>query len=267
MSRKGPNCRRIALATLLLACGGDHPGLGARVAYDVYEAAPYPLKPGSIVTGGLAGSCLTKQPVDYRAAAALTWVPGTGLEIHASWPDRTDCSGLLTAQCLRVSGTIASTNDSVWKTGLDATGTAEWIISVFAQGPGTGGFKLFANGQEFQPDFVLAVAQPSAIWIERTNGPRSDQLVPGRIDHLDVVAGGDAGVAVTLRDSAGQHLCGPIPATVTIDTDAFSLEHFTDGDFVNIPYHIVTGAVPGSGTIRFVVGDLSASLAVNVTAE
>jgi hypothetical protein len=70
---------------------------------------------------------------------------------------------------------------------------------------------------------------------------------------------------VTLRNAAGEHLCGPVPATATIDGNVFTLDRFTVGDFVNLPYHILAGGSPGVGALQIAVGDLTASLSVVVT--
>src|SRR5207237_2659874 len=116
------------------------------------------------------------------------------------------------------------------------------------------------------PDFVLAVEEPVAIRFERATGQYQDQLIPGPISELVLPVGQDGAVAVTLRNVAGEHLCGPLPATVTLHGSAFSLDRFTDGDFVNLPYHIIAGDTPGAGFIDFAVGDVKRSLPIQVIA-
>jgi len=71
-------------------------------------------------------------------------------------------------------------------------------------------------------------------------------------------------IAVTLRNAAGEHLCGQAPTTVTIDGSAFSLDRLTEVDYVNLPYHIIAGGAPGVGSIQFSVGDMKASLPITV---
>jgi len=122
------------------------------------------------------------------------------------------------------------------------------------------------NGTRFSPDFVLAVEDPVAIRFERATGHHQDELIPGAISELQVPAGQDGAVAVTLRNAAGEHLCGPLPATVTLHGGMFSIDRFTDGDFVNLPYHIIAGDTPGMGSVDFAVGEVRASLPIQVVA-
>ena len=53
-------------------------------------------------------------------------------------------------------------------------------------------------------------------------------------------------------------------AAVTIEGNAFSLDRFTDGDYVNLPYHVIAGDRPGSGTLHFTVGNIRAVLPIIV---
>jgi len=89
-------------------------------------------------------------------------------------------------------------------------------------------------------------------------------VIPGRISELNIAVGHDSAIAVTLRNSAGEHLCGPVLTTVTIDGSAFSLDRLIETDYVNLPYHIIAGGAPGVGSIQFSVGDIKASLPITV---
>jgi len=121
-----------------------------------------------------------------------------------------------------------------------------------------------ANGDTFQPQFVVTAANPTAIWFERTYSPYYADVVPGPITELHVTRGTDAAVAVTLRGASGEHICGPVPAAVTQSGNAFSFERLGDSDFVNLPYHIIAGNSAGDGVLQFVVGDLQAALRIVV---
>jgi hypothetical protein len=70
--------------------------------------------------------------------------------------------------------------------------------------------------------------------------------------------------AASFRDSSGEHICGAVPATMSISSpDLFSIEpRAKDSPYINLPYRIVAGNTPGTGTVELKSGDLSASLTV-----
>jgi hypothetical protein len=247
----------IATIVALARCGG--PGLGSRVAFDVWEL-PAPL------VSGVAGSCMNMRRIGYPEANGFKWAPGARLEVRAYWPDRTDCTGFLEPVCPRVRPAITMVNPGVWNSTLVEPDppAAVAMILMEAIGVGRGGFKITVDGAGFSPDFLLSVDQPTAIWFERSNGPNYQDVIAGPISELVVAAGHDAAVAVTLRDAAGEHICGPVPATVAVVGSTFSLDHWIDSNYANFPYHVIAGNTQGADAIQFRVGDLSASLPVSV---
>jgi len=252
----------IALGTLMmLACEVSGPSLGSRITYEIYEV-PHPL------IGGEAGSCMPKVLMAYPNAHVLKWAPGTSLEVHAWWPDRTDCAGWWRPVCPATNAEITPINPEVWNARLPLSGgpAAEAVITMGAAAVGTGGFKITVNGAAFSPDFVLTVDKPAAIRFEWANGHYYDDVIPGPISELTIAAGQGAAIAVTLHNVAGEHLCGPVPAKVAITGSVFSLDRYMDEDFVNLPYHIIAGSTPGVGSLEFTVGDITASMMVHVTA-
>jgi len=247
---------------MMLACDRGA-SLGSRVAYEMYEAAPYPLISSSVLIGGFAGSCMPGRSMAYSAAQSLKWSPDTNLEVHAYWPDRTDCTGLLNPVCPAVKADVATIN-SAWDVLLTPGVAAEVIVAVKSVRAGGGGFGISANGVRFSPDFVLSVDNAAAIWFERANGRAYNDVIPGPISQLNIAAGKDASVAVTLHSAGGEHICGPVPAVLTLNGTVVSLDRFIDGDYVNVPYHIIAGSALGSGSMQLTVGGITASLPIVV---
>jgi hypothetical protein len=203
--------------------------------------------------------------MSYADASGLKWAVNTNVEVHMYWPDRTDCSGLIVLTCPGVKASVSALNPAVWSVLKTPGEAAEQLVTVTSLGSGDGGFSVVADGFQFKPNFVLTVDSSSAIWFERANGlAYGDGVVPGPINQLQIGIGQDAAVAVTLRNAAGEHLCGPVPATVGITGNVFSVDRFIDVDHVNLPYHIVAGNVPGTGSMQFTVGSVSAVLTIVV---
>jgi len=213
--------------TMVVACGTSSP-LGTRVAYGVYEGVPFHTGSPATVTGGLAGSCMQQNGIDYSEASRYKWALGTGLDVDAYWPDRTDCTGFLQSVCPSVHPEVTAITPAVWTPQLRSS-DAVAVISLQSIGVGTGGFKLDVAGAQFAPDFILRVEKPAAIQFELTTTAWYDGVVPGAITEVDIPVGQDTAVAVTLRDAAGDHLCGPVSATVITGGTVFTIDRFTTG--------------------------------------
>ena len=240
----------------LMGCGGSK--LGSRLEYEVYEV-PHPL------LGGEAGSCLSRHSMYYSEIKAFKWAIGCQLEVYASWPDRGDCSSSIlgSPRCPNVPADVITLNSAAWNAQLTGS-AAVAVVAVRAVGTGDGGFAVRANGDAFNPDFVLTASSFSDIWFERANGPGYTDVIPGRISELRLALGQDAAVAVTLRNAAGEHLCGPVPATLSTSGNVFSVERLGDGDFVNLPYRVIAGTAAGEGSLQFTAGVVSATLHIIV---
>jgi hypothetical protein len=202
----------------------------------------------------------------YPDLQGLKWAIGAKLEVRVSWPDRSDCQGglLATPICPPVSVNISSVNALAWRSTPLAGIAAVAVVDVEAVGTGDGGFEVKANGQRFNPAFVLRAEPGATIWCERASGPRYADVIPGDISELHVSPGRDAAVAVTLRSPSGEHLCGPVPAVVTTGGTVFSLETLGDAYYVNLPYHIIASSAPGQGSVQFAVGNVSRTLSIIV---
>src|SRR5713101_1689385 len=167
----------IAAILVLACCGGS--SLGSRVAFDVYEV-PAPLP------SGLAGSCMNMWSIGYPETDGFKWAVGARLEVHATWPDRTDCTGWWQPVCPRVPAKITMVNSGVWNSTVAGEPFAGALILMDAIGVGRGGFKITVDGAGFSPDFLLSVEKPTAIWFERSNGPYYQDVIAGPINELTV---------------------------------------------------------------------------------
>jgi hypothetical protein len=203
--------------------------------------------------------------MNYTEIQGFKWAIGARLETNATWPDRNDCTRPILAPrtCPLVQVTIASINPAIWKAELVAS-AAYAVVDVQAAGNGDGGFSVRANGDTFTPYFVLTATSATEIWFERANGHRYGDVIPGPITELQLSRGQDAAVAVTLRDATGAHVCGPVPATVTLSGNVFSYEHLLGVDYVNFPYHVTAGNSAGQGAMQVAAAGLQATLRVVV---
>jgi hypothetical protein len=257
-SARGEQIVKAALIALgavaSITCGGSH--LGSRMIYEMSEL-PHPL------VAGEAGSCMSRYAMYYSELQAMKWAVGAKLEVSVSWPDRQDCTGTVVARCPEVNVSLAPVNSTAWKTTLVAT-AATALVDVEAISSGEGGFRVGANGDQFDPPFVLVATTGALIWFERATSPAYADLIPGAISELRLAPGQDAIVAVTLRTTNGEHLCGPVPATVTTSGMAFSVSRLGTEDYVNLPYHIIAGSTPGQGTVQVASGGVTATLTVIV---
>jgi hypothetical protein len=244
------------LTAAALSCSSA--GLGSRVDFQVSER---PLA----LPSGVAGSCMPKAFMSYTDIRAMQWAIGASLEVEAAWPDRQDCGPSLlgNGSCPAVDASASAINPSAWTVTQMVNG-AEANLRIQAVGAGDGGFTLAAGSASFTPSFVLRAATPSAIWFELARGPAYGDVEPGPVTEVVVPRGGDAAVAVTLRDAHGGHLCGPIPAVVTQTGAAFTIDRLLDADFVNEPYHLLAGDVAGEGSLEFTAGEVTATLRVVV---
>jgi hypothetical protein len=249
-------------AVVLLAC--DERGLGSRIEYEISQAARGSPGTGGVGVGGLSGSCTRDSIISYVEAQSLKWAPGTRLDVTAYWPDRTDCSGLWRPICPAVIYEMTPVDPAVWAVERTGEPSATIPLSMQALGAGLGGFTIRVDGARFEPDVALTVDTPTAIRFERATAVYPDGVVPSPITELDIPAGQEAAVAVTMRNAAGEHLCGAVPAAVAISGNAFSLGRVVDVDYVNMPYRVIAGPVPGAGSIQFTVGEIRASLSVVV---
>ena len=260
----------------LIACGDEYhePDLGQRVKYTVSEFGPDAL--GTAVLSGHAGGCLPEF-TDYSRdmLQELKWAPGTQLEAIVDWPDRRDCGGF-SGGCSSVNVKFVSSGTG-WRI-IRSGSLKNGDVQLRSDGVGEGGFKTTVQGKEFDPPFSLRVVNPTSIWFEQALHDRYGGLIPGAI--TEIHAPRDSGhssnciqgvadcaiFAATFRDSSGEHICGAVPATMTISSpELFSVEpRAKDSPYINLPFRVVAGSTPGTGTVELRSGDLVASLTVIV---
>jgi len=269
----------LIICTLVLtACGGqDHEqDLGQRVKYTVGEFGTDSI--GKAILSGYAGGCLPDSSIDYSQGTLqeLKWAPRTQLDVTVEWPDRRDCNFWSGGSCYAVTVNFVPLGTAWSITSSGSLGSGD--VQLRADGEGDGGFKTVAQGKEFDPPFSLRVSTPTSIWFERALYDLHDGLIPGAINEIHAprnsghssnctVGIADCAIfAATFRDSFGEHICGAVPATITISSpELFSIEpRAKDSPYVNLPYRIVTGNTPGSGTLELKSGDIRASLNVVV---
>jgi hypothetical protein len=254
----------MTLSLLILAgCGGDPLADLGQVHYRFLDSA---------LASGWAGSCLpTLSGIAYAQYydspfRDLNWAAGADLDVEVTWPDRRDCGA--TSQgywiCPPVNVEFAPLGFRVW----DIVYTTEkpspsFIVGLRAHSEGEGGFKTLVHGKAFDPPFKLKVGKASAIQFEQSRSSQYDALVPGAITEIHIPRNTEVIAAGTLRDSAGAHVCGALPATSTIEPPGIFFVKTIQGPYINLPYRIY-GNTPGRGTFEVTVGDLKGSLTVIV---
>jgi hypothetical protein len=245
----------------VVRCGGGRSRDLGPIRYMVSE---------SPLASGYAGACLSRRfTTDYFTPGVrdLKWAIGTDIEVDVSWPDRNDCSSdgyLGPTHCPAVDadfiplGTNLHGNRSWEFFFMSAKPAPSYGLALRAYTEGEGGFSTLVNGKDVDPTFKLTVGSALAIRFERARGSGFDDVIPGAITEIHAARGDDnVVVAATLRDSSGEHICGAVPATVTVTPiGLFSVEsrlqdsHLQDAPYVNLPFRILAGSTPGIGTFE-----------------
>ena len=242
----------VCVALFCAACGSGAPGLGNRVTYNMSEA---------MVLTGTAGSCLSVLHEDYvpEVHRHLRYAVGSLLGADVYWPDRNDCRDFFPQQanCQNIDPHVLTLGGWAPRMLSSSDGRPPTVtihVSMTAESSAVlGGFRVTVNGKEFAPFFQLTTTDEySGIWFEKTTcAGTNDCIIPGFVSEVRLHPGEPTAVAATLRTDSGEHICGTVPTSYTVDPPGlFSVEPWNLANYSNMPYRLVAGASQGSGTFQ-----------------
>jgi hypothetical protein len=116
-----------------------------------------------------------------------------------------------------------------------------------------GGYGVSVNEKEFPPFLQLTTTDEySSIGFEKTACAGTNScIIPGFLSEVRMRTGEPTAVAATLRAASGEHICGTVPTSYTVDPPGlFSVEPWNGANYSNMPYRLIAGPNAGSGTFR-----------------
>jgi hypothetical protein len=207
---------------------------------------------------GSAGSCLSRLFESYVPPKhqQLRFALGAQLTVSVYWPDRSDCRGSPLDQqgCKVIEPQVEPFGGWGYELVGPASITSAIVMNMTAQtSVDMGGFKVRVKGQEFRPFFQLTTTDEySSIRFQQTLcGVSNDCIVPGFLGQVPLNAGDAIAVAATLRTDSGEHICGTVPTSYTVDPPSLlTVYPLNLANYSNMPYLLIAGDTAGTATLR-----------------